>query len=304
MKVIGPGFTADPNGYRSEDPVAAPHAPQRFAAVSTIKDCTECPELVAVPAGGFTMGSSAQEQALANAAGATIGFTESPQHYVRVPSFAAGRYAVTKSEFAAFARSSGYLTEAEQGDGCLFKDNNGDRPFVKKLSFNWRNVGYAQGDDHPVVCVSWNDAQAYIQWLNPISGKSYRLLSEAEREYAAPGGTYSKFWWGELISSSKANYGQISFGTVPVSSFSPNPFGLYNVHGNIWEWVEDCTHSDYFGAPTHGSAWITGCKSVNYKRIRGGSWFNGWLWLRAAQALENSSDFRLVNSGFRLARDL
>ncbi len=113
MTIIGPGFTADPKGYRSDDPAPAP---QRFAAGSSIKDCAECPELVVVPAGGFTMGSSAQEQALAIAAGASAEFTkkENPQHYVRVPSFAAGRYAVTKGEFAAFVRSSGYSVAADR----------------------------------------------------------------------------------------------------------------------------------------------------------------------------------------------
>ena len=127
MKIIGPGFTADPNGYRSDEPEAVP---QRFAAGSSIKDCAECPELVVVPAGGFTMGSSAQEQSRANPAGLPAEFTasESPQHWVRVPSFAAGRYAVTKGEFAAFVRSSGYRTEAEQGDGCyMWTGKNGRR---------------------------------------------------------------------------------------------------------------------------------------------------------------------------------
>jgi len=310
MKIIGPGFTADPNGYRSDDPEAVP---QRFAAGSGIKDCAECPELVVVPAGGFTMGSSAQEQALANAAGASAEVTarESPQHYVRVPSFAAGRYAVTKGEFAAFVRSSGYRTEAEQGDGCnMWTGKEGKKDAV----YNWRNVAFAQGDDHPVVCVSWNDAQAYIQWLNRISGKSYRLLSEAEREYAARGGTQTAFWWGDSITTSQANYngngsyngspkGQYRQATVPVNSFSANPFGLYNVHGNVWEWTQDCWHENYDGAPTDGSAWTTGC-SGNYRVRRGGSLIAGPAILRSAGQNWNFPGSRYSNGGFRVARTL
>ena len=310
MKIIGPGFTADPNGYRSDEPEPTP---QRFTVGSSIKDCAECPELVVVPAGGFTMGSSAQEQALANAAGVPAEYTarEGPQHYVRVPSFAAGRYAVTKGEFAAFVRSSGYRTEAEQGDGCYMWTG---KEWKKDAAYNWRNVGFAQGDDHPVVCVSWNDAQAYIQWLSRISGKSYRLLSEAEREYAARGGTQTAFWWGDSITTSQANYsgnytyngspkGQYRQATVPVNSFSANPFGLYNVHGNVWEWTQDCWHENYAGAPTDGSAWATGCAG-NARVLRGGSWYSLPAFLRSAIRSRNGPDGRYGFIGFRLARTL
>ena len=310
MTIIGPGFTADPKGYRSDDPAPAP---QRFAAGSSIKDCAECPELVVVPAGGFTMGSSAQEQALANAAGVPAEYTarEGPQHYVRVSSFAAGRYAVTKGEFAAFVRSSGYRTEAEQGDGCYMWTG---KEWKKDAAYNWRNVGFAQGDDHPVVCVSWNDAQAYFQWLSRISGKSYRLLSEAEREYAARGGTQTAFWWGDSITTSQANYsgnytyngspkGQYRQATVPVNSFSANPFGLYNVHGNVWEWVQDCWHENYAGAPTDGSAWATGCAG-NARVLRGGSWDYNPAYLRSAIRFSYNPGIRGSSVGFRLARTL
>jgi len=310
MTIIGPGFTADPKGYRSDDPAPAP---QRFAAGSSIKDCAECPELVVLPAGSFTMGSSAQEQALANAAGTTREFTnwERPQHYVRVPSFAAGRYAVTKGEFAAFVRSSGYRTEAEQGDGCYMWTGN---EWKTDAAYNWRNAGFVQGDDHPVVCVSWNDAQAYIQWLNRSSGKRYRLLSEAEREYAARGGTQTAFWWGDSIKTSQANYvgeysyngspkGQNRQATVPVNSFSANPFGLYNVHGNVSDWTLDCWHKSYAGAPTDGSAWTTGC-DANHRVTRGGSWGHVPDRLRSAYRYGLIPSDKSDTTGFRLARDL
>ena len=302
------GFTPDENGTNLDAPTQ-----QKATSGIIIKDCPECPELVVVPAGGFTMGSSAQEQALANAAGVSAERTarENPQHYVRVSSFAAGRYAVTKGEFAAFVRSSGYRTEAEQGDGCFMRTG---KEWKKDAAYNWRNVGFAQGDDHPTVCVSWNDAQAYIQWLSRISGKSYRLLSEAEREYAARGGTQTAFWWGDSITTSQANYngnvsyngspeGQYRQATVPVNGFNANPYGLYNMHGNVWEWTQDCWHENYAGAPTDGSAWTTGC-SGNYRVLRGGSWFVIPAYLRSAIRSRNDPDNRIIGSGFRLARTL
>ena len=276
-------------------------------------DCYRCPGLVVVPAGGFTMGSPAQEQSRANAAGISAELTarESPQHYVRVPSFAAGRYAVSKGQFAAFVRGSGYRTEAEQGDGCHMWTG---KEWKKNATSNWRNPGFMQGDDHPVVCVSWNDAQAYIQWLNRISGQSYRLLSEAEREYTARSGTQTAFWLGGNITTSDANYdgnfsydgslkGQYRQATVPVNSFSPNRFGLYNVHGNVWEWNEDCWHETYAAAPADGSAWTTGC-NANSRMLRGGSWYDhGPAVLRSAVRLSTTPESRTFGFGFRVARD-
>ena len=299
FNVSGPGFTPDENGTNLDAPVQK----QNPATGKVIKDCAECPEMVFVPTGDFMMGSSAQEQVLANAADISAQFTarENPQHHVKVPSFAVGRYAVTKGEFAVFVRKSGYRTEAEQGNGCALQIGT---QWVMDAAYNWRDAGFAQSDDHPVVCVSWNDAQSCILWLNRISGMSFRLLSDAEREYATRGGTQTAFWWGESISVFDGNFGKLTGGTVPVNAFRPNQFGLYNVHGNVWEWVEDCAHTNYTGAPLDGRAWTTGCRSANLKRMRGGSWFNGRLWLRAAQLLENSSGYRLVNGGFRLARDL
>ena len=247
-----------------------------------IKDCADCPEMVVIPAGSFTMGSSAAEQALAVAAGLKTEWVspESPQHRVNIRSFAAGRYAISKGEFATFVRAKGYQTEAERGDGCFAWNG---KEWKKDAAYNWRNVGFAQADNHPVVCVSWNDAQAYIAWLNQSSGQTYRLLSEAEREYAARGGTQTAFWWGSSINTAQANYeGNYSYNgspkgeyrqtTVPVNSFSPNPFGLYNVHGNVWEWTQDCWSENYTGAPTDGSAWATG--DCRFRVLRGGSWLN------------------------------
>jgi formylglycine-generating enzyme required for sulfatase activity len=176
-------------------------------------------------------------------------------------------------------------------------------------------VGFAQADSHPVVCVSWNDAQAYIGWLNQTTGKTFRLLSESEREYVARAGTQTAFWWGDSITTAQANYGgtgksyngspkgEYRQATVPVSSFAPNPFGLYNVHGNVWEWVEDCFHDTYGGAPADGSAWTTGC-SNNARVLRGGSWNDNPAYLRSAIRSWGTPVSRDIDGGFRLARSL
>jgi len=293
---------------RSPKPDARPRAGQ------VIKDCADCPEMVVIPAGSFTMGSSAAEQALANAAGLPENFTrrENPQHRFNIRSFAAGRYAISRGEFAAFARAKGYLTEAERGDGCFAWNG---KEWKKDRAYNWRNVGFTQADNHPVVCVSWNDAQAYIGWLNQSSGQTYRLLSEAEREYAARGGTQTAFWWGDSISTAQANYngkgtsyngspqGEYRQTTVPVNSFSPNSFGLYNVHGNVWEWVEDCWHDDYSGAPADGTAWTTACSSIA-RVLRGGSWDSNPSILRSAFRIGGTPGIRGNLDGLRLARTL
>ena len=290
------------------------HAQQRVAPGTIIKDCADCPELLVIPAGSFTMGSSAAEQVLAVQSGLTETLTrrESPQYQVSIRSFAAGRYAISKGEFAAFVRAKGYQTEAERGNGCAVWNGKG---YNRDAAYNWRNVGFAQADNHPAVCVSWNDAQAYIGWLNQSSGQTYRLLSEAEREYAARGGSQSAFWSGDSISTAQANYGgtgpsyngspkgEWRQATVAVNSFSPNPFGLYNVHGNVWEWVEDCWHDNYTGAPTDGSAWTTGC-SGNSQVARGGSWESYPVETRSAHRGLLGSGNRRNNIGLRLARTL
>ena len=303
------GFVPDESGTNLDGLVQH----QKGTPGTIIKDCPECPEMVAVVGGVFKMGSGAQKQVPANSDGVSTEYTyrERPEHDVRVPSFAAGRYAVTKGEFAAFVRASGYRTDAERGDGCWMWTV---KEWRKDATSNWRKVGFTQRDDHPVVCVSWNDTQAYIQWLNRISGKSYRLLSEAEREYAARGGTQTAFWWGDGITTSQANYngnyiyngspkGEYRQATVPVNSFSANPFGLYNVHGNVWEWVQDCWNENYVGAPTDGSAWAAGC-SDNMRVLRGGSWYLYPADLRSTYREWDSPGNRSSGSGFRVARDL
>jgi formylglycine-generating enzyme required for sulfatase activity len=218
---------------------------------------------------------------------------EGPQHTVTfAKSFAVGRFAVTFDEW-----------DACTADGGCY----GYRP---------DDLGWGRGR-RPVIEVSWGDAKAYLSWLSRKAGKTYRLLSEAEREYVTRAGTTTPFWWGSSISTNQANYnGNHTYGkgvkgeyrqqTVPVDSFQPNPWGLYQVHGNVWEWAEDCVagyfyQESYNGAPNDGSARTSGdCGS---RVLRGGPWDYHPQVLRAADryrfSVIRSNDF-----GFRVGRVL
>lgn len=273
-----------------------------------LKDCADCPELVAVPAGHFFMGSDPKK----SSAQEPIEAREGPLHRVAVRSFAAGRYAVTKGEFATFVGATQYKTDAETSGGCFaWKANR----WESNHNFNWRQPGFEQAEDHPVVCISWNDAQAYVRWLSQGSHQRYRLLSEAEREYAARAGSTSTFWWGENLSVDRANYdhsapdyrgsqkGAGRNATMPVNGFTANAFGLYNVHGNVWEWVQDCQHDTYAGAPADGSPWVAKC-SADKRILRGGAWVGDPAGLRSASRNWFTPDFRFNASGFRVARSV
>ena len=262
----------------------------------SFKDCASCPEMVVVPAGSFTMGSPDSEPEHQS--------NESPQHKVTFNRpFAVGRFAVMRDEFEAFVKDSGY-----NADGGCYGWTGSEWKFDSAKS--WRSPGFTQTGSHPLVCVNWNDAKAYATWLTKKTGKAYRLLSEAEREYVARAGTKTAFWWGKSISVDQANYdgnytyngslkGEWRQKTVPVKSFLPNPWGLYQVHGNVWDWVEDCWHADYHNAPADGSAWTTGeCKS---RGLRGCSWGNDPQSLRAAFRGANFPVHRNGVIGFRVA---
>jgi formylglycine-generating enzyme required for sulfatase activity len=168
--------------------------------------------------------------------------------------------------------------------------------------------------NRPVIDVSWDDAKAYATWLSGKTGQTYGLLSEAEWEYCCRAGRATPFWWGSSITPSQANYngnydyagggekGEFRGKTVPVDTFSPNPFGLYQMHGNVWEWVEDVYHGSYDGAPSDGTAWTTG--DSGHRVLRGGSWFLiPWV-LRAARRFRNYPGNRNNDVGFRLSRRL
>lgn len=280
------------------------------AAVGAFKSCKACPEMVIVPAGSFTMGAAPAELARIRAAGGLPPSRSpaSPQHKVNVKRFAAGSHAVTRGEFAAFVQATRYKTDAENSeDGCLNSDG------LYKGTNNWREPGNEQTDEHPVVCVSWHDAQAYASWLSQETGKPYRLPSEAEREYAARAGSYTAYWFGEKITLRQAKINtnpamngspiDLQSSTLPVNSFKPNPFGLYNVHGNVWEWMADCWHERYTGAPADGSAWTSDCTSQD-RVLRGGSWVAGPFKASSAYRVSSGQGQSSSAIGFRVAMTL
>jgi formylglycine-generating enzyme required for sulfatase activity len=255
----------------------------------SFKDHEHGPEMVVVPKGKFMMGSTDKEIAALTKEYGDYFKDEGPQHRVTIPApFAIGRYAVTFAEWDAFVAAGG----------------GSHRP---------EDEGWGRGD-RPVINVSWDDIQAYLEWLRQMTGKDYRLPSEAEWEYAARAGTTTPFWWGSSISTQQANYdGNYTFGggsvgewrqkTVPVKSFDPNPWGLYQVHGNVWEWCADPWHKDYKGAPGDGSVW--GHEGDDSLRVhRGGSWYLNPRFLRSADRFRFIPVIRSYNIGFRLARTL
>ncbi len=266
-----------------------------------------CPEMVMVPAGWFQMGTAQAEIDKLCKEYKDVGEWfkwEGPHHKVTIAKpFAVGRFAVTRGEFEAFVNETGYSVPDE---AYTFE---GDKYELRK-GRSFRNPGFVQDDSHPVVCVNWDDAKAYAQWLSGKTGKHYRLLSEAEWEYACRAGTTTPFWWGSSISTEQANYnGNYTFGsgkkgeyrqkTVPVKSFQANPWGLYQVHGNVWEWCEDPWNDSYKGAPMDGSACTTGDRAL--RLLRGGSWADDPVVLRAG-ARDGNFEVRNVDAGFRLAR--
>ena len=166
-----------------------------------------------------------------------------------------------------------------------------------------------------MINVSWEDAQAYVRWLSERTGAAYRLPSESEWEYAARAGTTRPFHTGTTISTNQANYnGNYVYGsgrrgrnrerTTPAGTFARNAFGLYDVHGNVWEWVEDCWHDNYRGAPSDGTAWMTGGNRNRGRVLRGGSWFGSPRYLRSAIRLRGTTGNRIHSAGFRVARTL
>jgi formylglycine-generating enzyme required for sulfatase activity len=225
----------------------------------SLKSGGEGPEMVIIPAGRFRMGDMNVTVTSFQGTG-----DELPVH--EVSSFVMGRYPVTVGEFRRFVEATGYKTEAEKGDGAYaWKDGS----WKKVKDANWRKPYFYQDDNHPVVCVSWNDAMAYIKWLSEQTGKEYRLPTEAEWEYAARAGTET-YWWGNEIGKNRANCRGSGKSTSPVGSFKRNPFGLYDTVGNVWEWVADKWHENYEGAPIDGSVWEEG----GIRRVlRGGSWY-------------------------------
>ncbi len=204
---------------------------------------------------------------------------------------------VTRGEFAAFMTATDHKMDigAYVWDGLTWNDDP---------SKSWRDPGFRQDDDHPVVCVSWRDAKAYVAWLAEWSGiRTYRLLSEAEWEYCCRAGTRTPYSTGETITTEQANFADLAHATTPTLRFPRNPWGLHDMHGNVWEWCEDHWHDDYGGnPPTTGSVWQGG--DGTRRVLRGGSWFDPPEELRSASRNWERPASRFSTLGFRVARTL
>ncbi|MEM9122878.1 MAG: formylglycine-generating enzyme family protein [Pseudomonadota bacterium] len=291
---------------------------------AVFRDCKTCPDLVIVPPGAFTMGADRREEGRLD--------HEGPQRTVTFArAFAVSRFEITRAEFARFVAGSGH----QASERCWTHEEG---VLALRRGRDWQNPGIEQADDHPVVCVNWFDAKAYTDWLSERTGKAYRLLSEAEWEYAARGerepGTYPQYHFGNAAAELCA-YGNgldASVGdpvaglaptsallpntcddgypeTAPVGSFKANAFGLFDVHGNALEWVSDCYHPQaYQRAPRDGRAF----EDVSYatetfrcvRVIRGGAWVYEPRYLRSA--FRNASNPEGVSNlmGIRVGRAL
>ena len=233
----------------------------------TFRDCPDCPEMIVIPAGEFSMGSNDT-------------YLEQPIHHVTIPRpFAIGRREITFAEW----------DQCVAAGAC--RHNPSDR-------------GWGRGD-RPVLDVSWDDTQAYLTWLSEKTGRKYRLPTEAEWEYAARAGTTTPFWWGKDAAEGAANCVGCGPGsqskTMPTASFRPNAFGLYDTSGNMAEWVEDCWNDNYRSAPKDGSAWSVG--QCNLRVLRGGSFANNASLARSAGRFRYDKDVRYFANGFRIASD-
>ncbi len=292
----------------------------------TFRDCSKCPEMVMIPAGSFMMGSPANEVGHSD--------VEGPQKKIAIKEFAAGKFDITLAQWKIFVNA----TNRPIATGCAwsgFKD-----PTIKDWDPNpnasWQHLGFPQDSTHPVVCITWNDAQDYVKWLSEKTGNTYRLLTEAEWEYAARAGSNTPYPWGFVANHEYANYGAdsgwkaIAIGrdkwlyTSPVGSFPPNAFGLYDMQGNVLQFVEDCFSPNISEIPSDGSAYkkdtlihmtgtfsfMNGKRTCENKIVRGGDWGDPPQMLRSGFrnwapgpgfTIEN---YRSGGVGFRVAREL
>ena len=281
----------------------------RAGSAAEFRDCPDCPEMIVVLAGAFTMGAPPSEVGRADRDG--------PQHRVTIgQDFAVGKYEVTREEFAAFVTSTGYRT----GDSCWVNVDAANREYLPGK--DWRTPGFEQTDRDPVVCVAWDDANAYAAWLGRRTGYSYRLLSEAEWEYVARAGTTAARYWGEP-SNQACSYANVHDATskqingftweahacddghvrtAPAGSYRPNDFGVYDMLGNVYELVADCWNENYSGAPGDGRIRTDG--DCSRHALRGGAWNSEPEVVRAAARIHDVSGNHNDDVGFRVARAL
>ena len=277
----------------------------------------KAPAMVVVPTGSFLMGAAADDEDRTDA--------QLPQHRVTLgKGFAMARTEITVGEFREFVRASGYVPDSVKlGGASVYDERSG--ALRDDSSAGWQDdySGRKADDDLPVVNISWNDAVAYAAWLSERTGHRYRLPSEAEFEYALRGGTTARYWWGNGAPNRKVEnltgsgdrsrsgrrwsnafrgYRDGYWGPAPVMSFAANPFGLFDMDGNVSEWVADCWHDNYIRAPDDGSAWINpGCRA---HVLRGGSWGSSPAQVISAYRQGADGDVRSGRVGFRVVREL
>lgn len=326
LKAVPPIYLAG-LGTRPVAPVPAPVPSPSSAVVSPVPLPRGIePELVSIPGGSYRMGSPASESGRED--------DEGPQTEITVRPFRLGKYEVTVGEFRRFVEATGYRTDAEKNtainggsvQGCFTWKGGEEFGWVSGRS--WRDPGFPQDDRHPVVCVSWNDAMAYVQWLSGETGKGYRLPSEAEQEWALRDGSkvYQAYPWGgsadgacvyanvgdaavkrrfptiyaDAIYSVSCDDGYVF--TAPVGSFRANAYGLQDMSGNVWEWSSDCYRS--YPGGRRGSEAVGGLDAGCEARVvRGASWHALPAWLRSADRDRGAPAFRFSGAGFRLALD-
>jgi formylglycine-generating enzyme required for sulfatase activity len=311
-----------PQASRTDDDEAeqprakAPQADLAPAVGTVFNDCATCPNMVMLPSGSFMMGSSASE--------AERDADEGPRHEVVINyKLAVGQSPITRDQFTRFVRDTGYVTAAEQSSygGCFTWDSSAGK-YAQSPGRNWRDPGFSQDGDEPVVCVTWDDANAYVRWLQSQTRKgSYRLLSEAEWEYAARAGSTSRYFWGNDADHDQqcshangldktgdfankwghANCADGAANTSPVRKYRPNGFGLYDMSGNVSQWTADVYHDSYNDAPMDGSVWTTGGEQT-WRVGRGGAWFSSPRLLRSANRDKDRTTGALYIKGFRIAR--
>ena len=295
----------------------ASYKPGQVFADRFVDSTGQAPPLVVLPTGHFMMGSPDGERGHDT--------NEAPAHEVQIDKgIGMGRSAVTIGQFRDFVRSSGYVPQSQSlGGGSVYDEQSGG--LRDEASATWQDdyAGKPGQERLPVINVSWNDAKAYADWLSQRTGKKYRLASEAEFEYALRAGTTTRYWWGDDNPTSRVEnltggndrsgsgrrwsnafngYKDSYWGPAPVMSFTPNPFGLYDMGGNVSEWVGDCWHDNYIRAPRTAEAWVNpGCSR---RVIRGGSWGSAPDMVRSAYRQGADADLRSARVGFRVVREL
>ncbi|MES3025178.1 MAG: SUMF1/EgtB/PvdO family nonheme iron enzyme [Pseudomonadota bacterium] len=270
-------------GRTSQTAGAGKPAAQSTSTGQVFSDCGDCPEMVALPEGVFTMGNNGALSA------------ETPAHSVSLQRFAMARTELTRAQFAAFVAATSY----QAGNQCMLQTNFewSDTP-----EHDWRKPGFDQTDTDPATCINWDDAQAYVRWLAQKTGKAYRLPSEAEWEYACHAGIKQAYCGSNSIANVAVYDRKDGNKTQPVANKKANAWGLYDMSGNVWEWVQDCSNADYNGAPANGSAWEAG--NCGKRVLRGGSWNYSQDYAHPTTRIAFDPTIRFFHIGFRLARSL